>query len=210
MTRYEFLATVLKSRCYSTLSDLRHVRANFSDVPKDTSLKSRVIYTAAHLKIAGGNGDASFRPDEPISRVEALAILLRASDIAPIHPSLIKTTNAFEDVPSYQWYYPYVYTAVYEGIVGGYRDGTFRPAKHLTRAEGAKLVHSLMQTDTEPPEQLTSAAPEEPIAKEIIEEDLVDPVEKVLQLQQMATILSQVTTSEDLEAIEQTIKEEEI
>ncbi len=51
--------------------------------------------------------------------------------------------NPFSDVYSSDWYFDYVMAAAQAELVNGYTDGTFRPAKSLTRAEAAMLLYRL-------------------------------------------------------------------
>jgi hypothetical protein len=121
-----------------------------------TTERRLIIYTAAHFDLVRGHRDGTFRGGEPISRVEALKILLQAADVAPVHPDTPGIPN-FSDVPDYEWYAPYVRTAVYEGFANGYRDNTFQPGNLLTRAEAAKLIDVAMRRT--PTREFPDAAP---------------------------------------------------
>jgi murein DD-endopeptidase MepM/ murein hydrolase activator NlpD len=46
----------------------------------------------------------------------------------------------FSDVSDTFWAYPYISYVYCHGIIGGYEDGTFRPANALTRGQFAKMV----------------------------------------------------------------------
>ncbi len=50
-----------------------------------------------------------------------------------------KSTN-FTDVNAGDWYSKYVEDAVRYGLFGGFKDGTFRPNKDITRAELSKVI----------------------------------------------------------------------
>lgn len=50
-------------------------------------------------------------------------------------------TASFSDVPVGSTFYQYVETAACHGIVGGYSDGTFRPADNATRGQISKIVY---------------------------------------------------------------------
>ena len=46
----------------------------------------------------------------------------------------------FDDVPEGSYYYEPVYNIAWEGIIGGFPDGSFRPASPITRAQMAVLL----------------------------------------------------------------------
>jgi hypothetical protein len=46
----------------------------------------------------------------------------------------------FTDVPVEYWAYGYIKWAYYQGIIGGYADGTFRPENPATRGQVAKMI----------------------------------------------------------------------
>lgn len=61
-------------------------------------------------------------------------------------------TLVFSDVPPGSPFYPYVYCLACRGIVGGYADGSFRPANSVTRGEAAKFIANAgSYTDGVPP-----------------------------------------------------------
>ncbi|HHZ00896.1 MAG TPA: S-layer homology domain-containing protein, partial [Tissierellia bacterium] len=46
----------------------------------------------------------------------------------------------FSDLDETHWAYEGIYKLVYEGIIVGYPDGTFRPNAEITRAEFVTLI----------------------------------------------------------------------
>jgi cysteine-rich repeat protein len=80
------------------------------------------------------------RPNELVSRAEALKILLTASKL----PLQVTSTKNFTDTSPGAWYMYYVRYAYENGIIAGYADGTFRPASTITRAEIAKMTVKIM------------------------------------------------------------------
>lgn len=54
---------------------------------------------------------------------------------------------AFTDVDPNSWYAPYVETLAAEGIITGYKDGTFRPQNDISRAEFCKLMAGILPKD---------------------------------------------------------------
>jgi hypothetical protein len=64
-----------------------------------------------------------------------LTVLARG--IALVSPAL----PTFRDVPPGSTFYSYIETAAAHSIVGGYADGTFRPATAATRAQFTKILY---------------------------------------------------------------------
>ncbi len=84
-----------------------------------------------------GYSDNTIRPDNPISRAEALKIALLAFDY-PIITNV--TMRPFVDVEEAAWYLRYIATAKEAKIVDGFADGTFRPNVQISRAEALKFI----------------------------------------------------------------------
>ena len=80
------------------------------------------------------------RPNELVSRAEALKILLTASKL-PLESTSAKN---FTDTSPGAWYMYYVRYAFENGIIAGYSDGSFRPSATITRAEIAKITVKIM------------------------------------------------------------------
>ena len=93
-----------------------------------------IIETAADLGIISRD-TGNFRPDAPITRAEAIKILMKAAGL-----NGTTTGASFSDVgPNYDWARPYINQAYTLGIMSG-QNGRFRPADPITRAEAAKIV----------------------------------------------------------------------
>ena len=108
----------------------------FSDVPAGKWYTTAVNVLASHGIITGSNG--KFRPNDPITRAEFVAIAMRFARQAS------GATASFTDVSRSAWYYSAVASAVSYGWIGGYSDGTFRPTKSITRAEVVTLVNRML------------------------------------------------------------------
>lgn len=152
VTRFELLKMTLLSTCTSLLEETQFGDASFTDVdkaprprePDDKILRRRIIFTAARLGIVQGYADGSFRPDSPVTRSEALKMLLNASQLS-LHPLLQGDEDrTFPDVPQDEWFSVPVRQAVSLQLVEGYEDGTFRPHASITRSEAAKIVHYVL------------------------------------------------------------------
>ncbi len=90
------------------------------------------------FELVKGYADGSFRPQANITRAEFAAILSRFP-----HTD-IGTDKSFSDVPQSHWAYNAVQTALAQGWIGGYADGTFRPDKTITRAEAVTMLNRVL------------------------------------------------------------------
>ena len=103
-----------------------------------------LIEQARLLGIAKGqtvNDILIFRPNDSISRGEAITMLLNAAKIAV---DFSTTTTQFSDIPEVsQWMIPYIATAESLGIIQRQTRNDaliFRPNDSITRAEGVRVV----------------------------------------------------------------------
>ena len=89
--------------------------------------------------------DGKFYPERSVSRAEILKM-----SYSGIQRSLsTDTTSYFKDVTSSYPLLNYINTARSERVVGGYSDGTFRPDAPVTRAEGLKIVLTILGVSLE-------------------------------------------------------------
>ena len=91
-----------------------------------------------------GDDKGNFRPLDKVSRAEFAKILVvaRYGNIAVEDwKTLDGATLGFKDLSGFHWSYPYIKIAKEKGLINGYKDGTFRLANTLTRAEFAKLLY---------------------------------------------------------------------
>jgi parallel beta-helix repeat protein len=90
-------------------------------------------------EIMSGFEDNSFRPDEPITRVQFAAVVQKA-----FAPTPQQSGTAFSDVPQSFWGYNAIQTAAQANFLSGYPDGTFRANEPLTRVQAlAGLANGL-------------------------------------------------------------------
>lgn len=111
-------------------------QASFSDVTPSHSNYTAIEYLQEH-NIIQGYTDGTFRPDNPVNRVEALKIILLANkiQIQNAHGNAL-----FKDTPANSWYSDYLNTAKNLGIIQGYDDGTFKPAQTVALVENLKMA----------------------------------------------------------------------
>lgn len=98
----------------------------------------------AALGIMTGYPDGTFKPGNQITRAEFATLVVRALGLESA-AKLTTAKPAFSDVNAdYQWAWGYITVATENGIIKGYPDGTFGPAKPVTYAEAvAMLVRAL-------------------------------------------------------------------
>ena len=99
--------------------------------------------------VLAGYEDGSFKPDNTVNRAELLKILVEGQGITPDANTY---KDCFPDVAS-EWYAKYVCYAKEEGWVGGYPDGSFRPADPVNKVEALKMLLNSQDIDSDSPEE---------------------------------------------------------
>ena len=82
-----------------------------------------------------GYSDGTFRPDKAVTRAEMAAILSRVTEA-----DRSANGGSFTDNASFGWASDAIATVSASGLMTGYEDGSFKPAKAITRAEMAAIV----------------------------------------------------------------------
>ncbi|WP_019908335.1 invasin domain 3-containing protein [Paenibacillus sp. HW567] len=123
--------------------------AGFSDVG-GLSWYSGAIAAVKAYGIMDGFGDGSFRPNQKVSRQEAVVTVIRALRLAD-NGALTGSAGAKVDLAVFAdsgqiggWASEALRTAIYAGLVKGYGN-ELRPQKPLTRAETAVLLYRMLQ-----------------------------------------------------------------
>lgn len=111
----------------------------FTDVPTNHLYKEQ-IDQLSDKGIIKGNPGGTFAPGKTVNRAEMLIMLYRAAGKNPAVP----TKACFSDVQAGEWYSAVVCDAAKSGFVGGYPDGTFKPAKEVNRVESLKMIHTVL------------------------------------------------------------------
>lgn len=91
--------------------------------------------TETHTAYAVGYPDGTVRPEAPITREEAAQLLFRLTD-----RSCARSIQSFSDVPNTRWSFKAISCLAEQGILKGYKDGSFHPGDTITRAEFAAMV----------------------------------------------------------------------
>ena len=124
---------------------------SYSDVQKD-GIYAPYISTAAQYGLVQGYEDGTFRPDEFITRQQALVVLAQAIRIAQdrsLSTGEEKTDKILPDFSDNTAVSPYARQSVTDclqfGILTGESETVLAPGRYLTRAEAAVLLHRLLE-----------------------------------------------------------------
>ncbi len=105
----------------------------FKDVKKG-DLLAPYIKLVSEAGLMAAYPDGTFRADKPINEADTALLTAQIQSVqAP-------RENEFPDVPRTHWAADYIYKAVDQGLVTGYPNGTFQPARPISRAEGISVI----------------------------------------------------------------------
>ncbi|MFG1732964.1 S-layer homology domain-containing protein [Paenibacillus sp. 843] len=141
ITRAEFVTLIMRSIQHEGNNSAVNGANPFKDVPTGRYYTEFVTKAAALGIVSGYEG--AFRPNDPITREEAVVSLIRAA----AYLNLEETTqgeSAFADAESIStWAMAAVHEAWTLGLIQG--DGmSFNPKRSVTRAEVAVMIHRLI------------------------------------------------------------------
>ena len=157
LTRAEAVAMLARLSVDSQGNDLfqsgQDYACTFADVDPDKWYAPYVGF-AQQYNIVGGYEDGTFRPEQGVTRAELVRILANYCDISG-------GSLQFPDVPEGYWAAEAIAYAADQGWIGGYEDGTFRPAQAVTRAEAVRILNGALgrQPDEEAIDQVASVSP---------------------------------------------------
>lgn len=111
--------------------------------PAPASAPASAPAPAKHGRYAGGYGDGTFRPDQPLSRGELAALLdkLLSGGAAPaVDLAGEAVATGFKDVPTSHWASSPILRAAQAGLMKGTEGAVFAPDAEVTRAELAVVA----------------------------------------------------------------------
>lgn len=111
--------------------------AAFSDVSPSDQYYAAITYLEDH-DVIQGYGDGTFKPDNEVTRAEAMKMILIGSGVEI--PEYGTYEFPFSDLENDAWYLPYLHEAYTADIVSGYEDGTFKPHQTVNLAETLKIL----------------------------------------------------------------------
>ncbi|SFH12095.1 S-layer homology domain-containing protein [Desulfotomaculum arcticum] len=110
----------------------------------DTHWAKNVISKWIDQGLASGYSDGTFKPDEPVSRAEFMALVNNAFGYQA------STAINYIDVPKGAWYEGVVAKAKAAGYIAGYPDGTIKPDAPVTRQEAAAIIARIKILENNP------------------------------------------------------------
>jgi S-layer homology domain. len=111
--------------------------AKFSDVPKGEWFYKAIEYCTVN-GLVKGTSKTSFSPKQTLTRSQFITIIGRMDGVKT---KSFKGNAGFKDVPTGEYYAPYVVWAQKNKIVGGTGDGTFSPLAPITREQMATIMN---------------------------------------------------------------------
>ncbi len=118
----------------------------YSDIQNDMWYTEAVRW-ASSTGIVNGYDDNTFRPNEPITREQAAAVLKRYAEFVNESNPIWNETNilSYKDADSIsEWATDSIRWAVGAGVMKGKTDTTIDPAAYITRAEIAQMLVNYM------------------------------------------------------------------
>jgi len=121
---------------------------SFSDIQYHRFAKE--IGELADKGILQGYSDGTFKPEKPVTRAEALKLILMSKNDMEKEKGLGKEVNftkyaakdafKFRDVTKRDWFNKFVQYAAEKKVLSGYADKSFRPQNPVTVVEALKMV----------------------------------------------------------------------
>jgi hypothetical protein len=112
----------------------------FSDVDS-SAWYATYVTSAKEAGIVSGYSDGTFKPNAPVTRAEALKILIIASKLSVAGAP----DSSFTDVAQTAWYADFVDFAFDKKIVSGLTPTTFGPDQFVTRGQVSKMTVLTLQ-----------------------------------------------------------------
>lgn len=140
MTRAEAITTL--ARLIADESKFKPIiKSGYNDVAEDAWYSPYIglFEKLGYLKGLEDNGN--IKPNERITRGEFCYLISGAFPVVSAKTSGVKE---FSDVPEKYPFKDAVSLAGFQGIVGGYEDGTFRPDNLVTRAEVVTMINRMI------------------------------------------------------------------
>lgn len=107
----------------------------YGDVANNDQYHDAIWYMT-NSNYASGYEDNTFKPENEVTRAEALKMILASSKKEVSDGSGL----TFSDVVESDWFHSYLNTALNLGIISGYADGTFKPNETVNRVEALKML----------------------------------------------------------------------
>ncbi|KAA8785122.1 hypothetical protein EC604_14855 [Paenibacillus amylolyticus] len=145
ITRAEFAAIVVRALGLKPGEG----STGFRDV-NDKDWFADVVKTASEYGLTGGYEDGTFRPQEQITRQEAMTLIARAMKVTGLDGQVpadaVQQLSSFTDAEQVaDWAKEAAAASVHTGLVTGRGSNTIAPLQSITRAETATILRRLLQ-----------------------------------------------------------------
>ncbi len=137
LTRAEMAAIINRAFGASQKADINFVDVSTEDWFYDDIAK------AVNMQTFNGSGDGYMRPNDPITRQEAFAVIARAYVISGSDESSLARFSDKDDVAA--WAVSDVASLVDSGYINGDINGSLYPLNNITRAEFAQVMYNITQ-----------------------------------------------------------------
>lgn len=138
--KYKFVSLLIALVLLLSLTP-SSLAATFRDVPKTNSFYDEVNYLV-QKGIITGFADGTFKPNQVVTRGQAAIMIGRALGLDGTRQNTV-----FSDVKKNNGASGYIQSAVEEGIIQGFEDGTFRPNQTVTRGQMAIFITRAFDLD---------------------------------------------------------------
>ena len=142
----KFLSLVLALVMTMSLVTISAGAKDFTDNDKVTY--DEAVQVISMLGIVNGYEDGSFKPTNTLTRGAAAKIIANLKLTPAVADTLKGSKTTFKDVPETNVFSGYIAYCASEGIISGYRDGTFRPAGTLNGYAFMKMLLGALGYDT--------------------------------------------------------------
>lgn len=152
MTRKEFVKAIMKScnissqlKAKPTSSRLKEPEVSPFDDVDTKGVEYPYIKEAVSMGIIYGTTENLFKPDLPLTRAEAVTVMIRALGFDNKAPTPGYKTNFDDDGAIPEWSKDCVYVAKEVGLVQGDDSNRFNPNSIMTRAEASAMLSRFLQ-----------------------------------------------------------------
>lgn len=109
---------------------------SFTDVDEAAPYADAAEYLS-EIGVMQGDAQGNFNPDKTVTRAQMAAIICRMLGETE---NLSTDGDRFTDVPESYWANGYIVKAAELGIIGGYRDGSFKPENAVTYEQAVAII----------------------------------------------------------------------
>ncbi|RUT29021.1 hypothetical protein EJP77_16605 [Paenibacillus zeisoli] len=123
----------------NSISGMIQYTKTFNDIR--TSWGRSDIEDMASKLIVIGESENIFSPNNPVTRAEFAALLVRIFGLV----DEASPEQQFQDVSSGEWYYEEIQSAALSGIIEGYGKGIFKPNQSISREEMSAMIARVIE-----------------------------------------------------------------